>query len=221
MINIAIDGPAGSGKSTVSEILGKKLDVLCLDTGAMYRACALKCIKEGVPADNEIEVGKLVDAIDLKVEYRKGAQRTVLDGKDVSEEIRLPQVSMVASTVSAYAAVRKKMVGLQREIASRNSCILNGRDIGTNVLPDAEFKFYLTASPEVRAKRRFDENVQKGFKESYNDILNDIIKRDEQDKSRKIAPLAKADDAVLVDSSLMSVEEVVEFMLNIVTKKLK
>ena len=187
----------------------------------MYRACALKCIKEGVPADNEIEVGKLVDAIDLKVEYRKGAQRTVLDGKDVSEEIRLPQVSMVASTVSAYAAVRKKMVGLQREIASRNSCILNGRDIGTNVLPDAEFKFYLTASPEVRAKRRFDENVQKGFKESYNDILNDIIKRDEQDKSRKIAPLAKADDAVLVDSSLMSVEEVVEFMLNIVTKKLK
>lgn len=221
MYNIAIDGPAGSGKSTVSKILGKKLNILCLDTGAMYRACALKCLNEGISAPDEESVKKIAETIDLEVKYVNGAQKTYLDGEDVSEKIRTPEISMLASTVSAFGCVRRKMVALQREIASKNSCILDGRDIGTNVLPDADFKFYLTASAEVRAKRRFDEDSAKGLHIQYNNILNEIIKRDEQDKNRKIAPLAKADDAVLIDSSGMTAEEVVNFIENIIREKLK
>lgn len=221
MYNVAIDGPAGSGKSTVSKILGKKLNILCLDTGAMYRACALKCMKEGVDFSDEASVCRIVEKIDLRIKYENGMQKTFLDGHDVSEEIRTPEISMYASTVSAFWCVRKKMVELQREIASRTSCILDGRDIGTNVLPSAEFKFYLTASAEVRAKRRFDENTARGFDVPYSEILSEIIKRDEQDKNRKIAPLVKADDALLVDSSGMTVDEVVGLMEKIIRDKLK
>lgn len=219
-INIAIDGPAGSGKSTVSKILGKKLKILCLDTGAMYRACALKCLREGVSVTDEPLVRKLIEDIRLEVKYVDGVQRTCLDGEDVSEEIRKPEISMLASTVSALGCVREKMVALQREIASKTSCILDGRDIGTNVLPDAEFKFYLTASPEVRAARRAEENRLKGFNTPFEQILKEITDRDYQDKNRKIAPLTMAKDAILIDSSHMTVDEVVAFIENKIQEKI-
>lgn len=218
--NIALDGPAGSGKSTISKIIGKKLNILCLDTGAMYRACALKCVYEGISISDEPAVSFLMKNINLEVKYKNGEQHTFLDGKDVSAEIRKPEISMLASSVSALGCVREKMVLLQREIASKTSCILDGRDIGTNVLPNAKFKFYLTASPEVRAKRRTNENKQKGFKTSYEEILKEIIERDNQDKNRKIAPLIQAEDAILIDSSYMTIDEVVEFIENKVQEKI-
>lgn len=213
-INIALDGPAGSGKSTVSKLIAKKLDILCLDTGAMYRACALKCINEGVDCSNEKAVDKIIGNINLEVKYENGVQHTYLDGIDVSEKIREPQISMNASTVSAIASVRNKMVELQRKIAENTSCILDGRDIGTNVLPNAKFKFYLTAKPEIRVKRRQLENENKGIFQPFEVILADIIKRDEQDKTRKIAPLKQAKDAVLVDTSDMNIEEAVNFIIS-------
>lgn len=219
-LNIAIDGPAGSGKSTVSKILGKKLNILCLDTGAMYRACALKCLNEGIDVSDAESVLELIGNTDIDVGYTDGTQKTYLDGKDVSVEIRKPEISMAASTVSANGSVREKMVALQRKIASKTSCVLDGRDIGTNVLPDAKYKFYLTASPEVRAKRRADENKQKGFDTPYEEILKEIIKRDEQDRTRLIAPLTIAEDAILVDSSDMSIEEVVAFIENKIQEKI-
>jgi len=220
IINIALDGPAGSGKSTISKIIAKRLNILCLDTGAMYRACALKCLREGVDVNNESAVNALMKNINVEVKYAGGVQQTFLDGENVSEEIRKPEISMAASTVSALGCVRKRMVELQREIAAKTSCILDGRDIGTNVLPDAQLKFYLTASPEVRAKRRAAENAQKGYSADYGEILADIKKRDEQDKTRKIAPLKQAADAVLVDSSAMSVEEVAAFIENKIQEKI-
>jgi len=220
IINIALDGPAGSGKSTISKIIAKNMDILCLDTGAMYRACALKCANEGVSCTDEAAVKPLMDKLNLEVKYEGGIQHTYLDGKDVSQEIRGPQISMQASTVSALKCVREKMVELQRQIARKTSCILDGRDIGTNVLPNAEFKFYLTARPEVRAKRRYEENILKGFSQPYGQILEEIIKRDEQDKNREIAPLRRAKDAILVDSSDMSIQEVAEFIQNKIQEKI-
>lgn len=218
--NIALDGPAGSGKSTVSKILGKKLNILCLDTGAMYRACALKCLYEGVSVSDETAVSFIMKNINLEVKYENGEQHTFLDGKDVSADIRKPEISMLASTVSALGCVREKMVSLQREIAAKTSCVLDGRDIGTNVLPNAKFKFYLTASPEVRAKRRVEDNRQKGFVTPYDEILKEIIERDNQDKNRKIAPLLQAKDAILIDSSQMTIDEVVSFIENKIQEKI-
>lgn len=220
VLNIALDGPAGSGKSTVSKLVAKKLNILCLDTGAMYRACALECVNKGVSVSDEESVKKVIAEIDLTVKHENGVQRTFLDGRDVSGEIRQPEISMLASTVSGLGCVRTKMVEIQREIAKQTSCILDGRDIGTNVLPDAPFKFFLTASPAVRAKRRTDENVKKGFNTSYEEVLAEVIIRDKQDVSRKIAPLKKADDAILIDSSDMTTEEVVDLILNKIQEKI-
>lgn len=207
-LNIAIDGPAGSGKSTVSKILSKRFDILYLDTGAMYRACALACENSGVDCKDEKSVSEIIDSIDIKVKYENKMQKTYLNGRDVSEIIRTPHISMMASAVSAHGCIREKMVELQRKIAKENSCVLDGRDIGTNVLPDAEFKFYLTASPEVRANRRLAENELKGFNQSFDDVLKEIKARDEQDISRKIAPLRKASDAIEIDTDKLTEEEV-------------
>ena len=220
VINIALDGPAGSGKSTISKLVAKKLNILCLDTGAMYRACALKCIQSNVSVTDEKAVSKIISEINITVSHENGVQHTCLDGKDVSQEIRRPEISMCASSVSALECVRTKMVQLQREIAKKTSCIVDGRDIGTNVLPDAPFKFFLTASPEVRAKRRAGEELQKGFNTSFEEVLADVIKRDKQDASRKIAPLKQADDAILIDSSNMSISEVVDFIINKIQEKI-
>ena len=217
--NIALDGPAGSGKSTVSKLIAKKLNILCLDTGAMYRACGLKSYLSGVSANDEKAVEAILKDTQITVGYENGVQITYLDGKDVSSDIRRPEISMLASAVSAFPYVRYKMVEAQREIAKKTSCVLDGRDIGSNVLPNAEYKFFLTAKPEIRAKRRMEENAIKGFSQPFDEILADIIKRDEQDINREIAPLVKAQDAIEVDSSYMSIDEVVNFILNKIQEK--
>lgn len=220
IVNIAVDGPAGSGKSTVCKLIAKKLDILYLDTGAMYRALALKCIEGGADYAEKEVVQHIVNKLDLKIEYRNGQQITLLNGENVSEKIRTPQISLVASFVSSYSFVRQKMVALQREIANKTSCILDGRDIGTNVLPDCRFKFYLTASAEVRAKRRFEEDKAKGSSQSYEEVLKEINERDFQDKNRAVAPLKRADDAVVLDTSDMSIGEVVETIIEKIQEKI-
>lgn len=219
-LNIALDGPAGSGKSTVAKLIASKLDILSLDTGAMYRAAALKCIREGVDYAEKSQVERVLENIDLKVEYSGGRQLTMLDGEDVSDKIRTPQVSMLASYVSAYPSVRAKMVELQRRIAARVPCVLDGRDIGTNVLPDCPFKFFLTASPEIRAERRYREDKAKGSPQTYENILEEINERDRQDANRAVAPLKRADDATVIDTSHMSAEEVAQFICKKIQEKI-
>ena len=217
---IALDGPAGSGKSTAARNLARELDILCLDTGAMYRACALACREAGVAVSDGDAVCALIGKTDLRVEYRDGRQVTMLGDRDVSEEIRSPGMSQLASEVSALACVRSAMVAMQRRIASEMSCVLDGRDIGTNVLPDARYKFFVTASDEVRARRRLEEDRAKGYDVRYEDVLRDIRERDRRDSERAIAPLKCAEDAVVVDTSDMSPEEVVQFIRNKIQEKI-
>lgn len=213
-INIALDGPSGSGKSTVAKALSHKLNILYLDTGAMYRAVACKAISLGIGTKDEAGVKTFIDDIDLEIKYIDGAQHTFLDGEDVSLKIREPHVSMAASDISSLRCVRLKMVEMQRKIASDMSCVLDGRDIGSFVLPDAEYKFYVTASPEIRTARRKKELEEKGFKVDFDELLKEIEQRDYNDKHRDFAPLVQADDAVLVDTSEMNAEEVVEKILS-------
>ena len=220
VLNVAVDGPAGSGKSTVCKLVAKRLGILYLDTGAMYRAIAYKCVKDKKDYGDKDVVKHIINKLDLKVKYQDGKQITLLDGEDVSEYIRTPQVSMLASYISAYSFVRTKMVSLQREIAKSNSCILDGRDIGTNVLPDCRFKFYLNASPEIRAKRRFDEDKAKGVECDLQQVLKEINDRDFQDKNRAVAPLKKAKDAVEIDTSDMTVDEVVSEIVGKIQEKI-
>ncbi len=209
IMNIALDGPAGSGKSTVAKILAKDYNILYLDTGAMYRACALKAMRSGVdPRDGE-GVGELLKTLDLKVEYRDGTQHTLLDGEDVSLAIRGNAVSMAASNVSAHQAVRVKMVEMQREIAKSMSCVLDGRDIGSAVLPDAKFKFFITADSRVRATRRFNELAARGENVDFDSLHAEIVARDKQDSERTFSPLVCAEDAIVIDTSNMNVDEVV------------
>ena len=219
-LNIAIDGPAGSGKSTVSKIISNRFDILYLDTGAMYRACALACVNCGIDCRDESAVKAIVSSIDISVKYENKTQKTYLNGKDVSDLIRTPQISMLSSVVSAHGCIREKMVELQRKIAAENSCVLDGRDIGTNVLPAAEFKFFLTASPEIRANRRLAENKVKGFNQSFEDVLKEIKARDEQDTNRKISPLRKADDAKEINTDNLTVEEVADAICNAIQSKI-
>ncbi len=219
IMNIALDGPAGSGKSTLAKALAKDYDILYLDTGAMYRALGLYCLQMGVSPADENGVNQLLSTADVSVSYENGEQITKLNGKNVNGEIRTNEVSMAASTVSAHKQVRIKMVEMQQKIASDISCVLDGRDIGTNVLPNAKYKFFITASAEVRAQRRYKENIAKGLTESYECILDDINKRDEQDKNRQFAPLRQAQDAILVDTSYMSESQVLAFIKNKIQEK--
>ena len=218
MLNIALDGPCGGGKSTVADILAQKLDILHLDTGAMYRACALCAIKRGVDCLDEEAVSGFINDIDIEIRYQNGRQITMLDGEDVSEKIRANEVSMMSSDISSLKCVREKMVEMQREVAKRNDCILDGRDIGTVVLPDATFKFYITATPTVRAERRYKELTEKGQKVDFENLIEEINRRDYNDSHRKISPLKKADDAILIDTSEMTVKEVVDKLLSYITK---
>ena len=210
--SVALDGPSGSGKSTAAKQLAKELDILYLDTGAMYRACAVKAQRAGVAEFTEESVAPLMASLDLRVDYVGGAQRTILDGEDVSEAIRRPEVSLAASRISALRCVRKKMVEMQRKIASERSCVLDGRDIGTAVLPDADFKFFITASVDVRAGRRYEELKGKGFDVQFDAVRREIEERDRGDETRAFSPLRRADDALLVDTSGMTAEEVVAFL---------
>ena len=206
--NIALDGPAGSGKSTIAKALAKDYNILYLDTGAMYRACGLKALRIGVSPKDRAAVEKMLPNLHVEVEYKDGAQHTILDGEDVSSAIRENAVSMAASDISAHPAVRVKMVEMQREIAKQMSCVLDGRDIGSTVLPDAKYKFYITADSKVRATRRFEELVARGENVDFDKLHAEIVARDKQDSEREFSPLVCAEDATVIDTSNMNVEEV-------------
>ncbi|MBR2871438.1 MAG: (d)CMP kinase [Clostridia bacterium] len=218
LIRIALDGPSGSGKSTIAKRLSNELNILYLDTGAMYRATALKAIKMGVDSFDAVGVGRFIDEIDLEIKYIDGTQHTFLDGEDVSLKIREPHVSMAASNISSLKSVRLKMVEMQRKIAGNLSCVLDGRDIGSYVLPNADFKFYITASVEERANRRYKELIERGHNVDYNDLKMEIEQRDYNDKNRDFSPLKMADDAILIDTSDMSIEEVCNTVLSYINK---
>lgn len=215
MINIAIDGPAGAGKSTVAKAISKELGIIYLDTGAMYRTVALKAIRSGIDTTDGEKLAEMVRDIDIRIEYKDNEQRIFLDGEDVSGLIRTPEVSIGASNVAVIPAVRIKMVELQREIASSNDVVMDGRDIGTYVLPDANFKFFLTASLDERAKRRYNEMVSKGMTDvDYDKVRQDIAFRDKNDSSRAFAPLSKAADALEIDTTGIGPQEVISIILD-------
>lgn len=213
-INVAIDGPSGAGKSTISRTVASKLNFIYVDTGALYRSIGLFFLQNNISADDAEQVEANLEKISVDLKYENGVQRVYLNGCDVSEEIRIHAVSEYASKVSAVPAVREYLLFMQRNIASANNVIMDGRDIGTVVLPDADLKIFLTASAEVRAKRRYNELIEKGQQVQLEEIYNDIVERDRRDEQREIAPLKKSDDAVLVDTSNLNFEQSVEEILN-------
>lgn len=219
-LNIALDGPAGSGKSTVAKILAKDYNILYLDTGAMYRACALKALRLGIDPKDVVAVEKMLSELDLKVEYNEGKQHTILDGEDVSTAIRENAVSMAASNISAHHAVRVKMVEMQREIAKNMSCVLDGRDIGSAVLPDAKYKFFITADSRVRATRRFKELAERGENVDFEKLHAEIVARDKQDSEREFSPLVCAEDAVVIDTSELDISGVVSVIKKQIQSKI-
>ena len=219
-INIAIDGPAGAGKSSIAKLVSKKLGYIYVDTGALYRTVGLYSIRKGIDTKDAEAVTETLKGINVELGFVDGAQHVFLNGEDVSDAIRTPEASMGASNVSAISAVRTFLFDLQRDIAKNNNCIMDGRDIGTVVLPNAQIKLFLTASPEARAERRYKELIEKGEKVDFQDVLDDINKRDYQDSHREIAPLKQAEDAILVDNSGCNLEEGTELVLGIIREKL-
>ena len=211
MLRVAIDGPGGAGKSTIAKILAKELGLDYIDTGAMYRAVALKMTRLGVPA----EEGQVAEALtDTTIDFAGGS--IYLDGQEVNEAIRTPEMGGLASLYSALGCVRKKLVERQKEMGQTKDCIMDGRDIGTNVLPNAEFKFFLTASAEERARRRYKELIEKGQDVEYEKILADINERDYNDSHRALDPLRKAEDAIEVDTTHMTIDEVIATLVGII-----
>ncbi len=213
MINIAIDGPAGAGKSTIAKMVAKKLDYIYVDTGAMYRSIALYLIRNSVDVSDEEKVTDACDNIIIDIKYVDGTQHIYLNNEDVSSEIRKEEVGNMASKAAAISVVRQKLLQLQRDLAISNNVIMDGRDIGTFVLPNANLKIYLTASVDARAGRRYKELVEKGQSPELDKIKEDIEQRDYQDMNRDIAPLKQAEDAVYLDSSDMNIDEVVDFII--------
>ena len=215
-INIAMDGPVGAGKSTIADCVARSLGILHLDTGAMYRAVGVTALKRGIdPADRE-KVTEMCRNISLDVSYESDGQHTFVDGEDVTGILRTEEASMAASKVATYPGVRAEMVEAQQRMAKSHDMLVDGRDIGTSVLADAPVKIFLTASPEVRARRRFLQLQEKGIHEDYEKVLDDLIKRDKQDMSRETDPLKKAEDAVEVDTSEMTFQESVDEILRII-----
>lgn len=219
MFNIAIDGPAGAGKSTIAKLVAGKLGFMYVDTGSMYRAMALYCLRNSVSKDDQEAVALACDEMDINVEYEKGVQLVMLNGEAVNDYIRTEEVSNTTSAIAVYEKVREKLLNLQRDLAKKYEVIMDGRDIGTNVLTDADVKIYLTASVDTRANRRYLEHVNKGEECDIEDIKKDIIERDYRDMNREIAPLKQAEDAILVDSSDMTIDEVVDTIVSIVEEK--
>ena len=217
--NIAIDGPAGAGKSTIARRVAKELAFVYVDTGAMYRAMALYLIRSGAGKEDVKEFGRLCQGADISIEYREGEQTVILNGENVTPLLRTEEVGNMASVSSADPKVREKLLDLQRKLAVSMSVVMDGRDIGTTILPDADVKIYLTASSQKRAERRYKELTEKGIACCLDEIRMDIEERDRRDMNREISPLRQAEDAVLVDSSDMTIEEVTERILQICREK--
>lgn len=215
MKSIAIDGPAGAGKSTIAKRVAKELDFIYVDTGAMYRAMALYFLRQGIRAEEEDKISEACGDIQVSLAYENGEQQVLLNGENVNAYIRTEEVSMMTSDTSKYPKVREKLLDLQRDLAKTKNVIMDGRDIGTCVLPGADLKVYLTASSGERARRRYKEQVERGISCDLKQIEEDIIARDEQDMNREIAPLKKAEDAILLDASDMTIEEVVAEMISL------
>ena len=210
MLDIAIDGPSGAGKSSAAKLAAAKLGFIYVDTGAMYRAIGVAALRRGIDTQDKDGVIAMLPELEISLAFLEGEQHVLLNGEDVSKEIRLPQASMAASHVSALPEVRAFLLDLQRRLAAENDCIMDGRDIGTVILPDAGLKIYLTASPEIRAKRRYDELIARGTPQDYDELLQEIIQRDYNDMHRETSPLKQAEDAVLLDSSDLTLEQVVD-----------
>ncbi len=214
--NVAIDGPAGAGKSSIARAAAKELGFIYVDTGALYRAVGVYGLRNGIDNKNAEAVAGMLPHISVELKFRDGVQHVYLNGEDVSEEIRTPPASMAASDVSAVPAVRQFLFDLQRDIAAKNDCIMDGRDIGTVVLPNAQVKIFLTASPEARAMRRYKELQEKGAKDTYEDVLADLLQRDYNDSHRAVAPLKPAEDSITVDNSGLSLEDSIEQVLSVI-----
>ena len=221
MISIAIDGPGGAGKSTIAKALAKKLGFIYVDTGALYRAIGLYMINNGVDLKNAAAVTEKLDEVKVELKYVNGEQRVLLCGDDVSEDIRKPEVSMAASDVSAIPAVRDFLLGLQRKMASENNVIMDGRDIGTVVLPNAQIKLFLTASAEERAMRRYKELIEKGKKVEYETVYKELCERDYQDSHREVAPLKPADDSTIIATTGYDLEKSVQVLMDFILPKLE
>ena len=219
MKSIAIDGPAGAGKSTIARKVAEKLSFIYVDTGAMYRSMALYFIRHDIAAQDEEKIAAACPDIDVSITYQDGEQQVILNGENVNGLIRTEQVSMMTSDTSKYPVVREKLLSLQRGLAEKENVIMDGRDIGTCVLPNADVKIYLTASAAERARRRYKEQTERGIDCDIKEIERDIIARDEQDMNREVAPLRQAEDAVLVDSSDMTIDQVVDEIIRIYQEK--
>ena len=215
-LNVAIDGPAGAGKSSIARAAAKELGFIYVDTGALYRAVGVYGLRNGIDNKNAEAVAGMLPHISVELKFRDGVQHVYLNGEDVSEEIRTPPASMAASDVSAVPAVRQFLFDLQRDIAAKNDCIMDGRDIGTVVLPNAQVKIFLTASPEARAMRRYKELQEKGAKDTYEEVLADLLQRDYNDSHRAVAPLKPAEDSITVDNSGLSLEDSIEQVLSVI-----
>ncbi len=221
MINVAIDGPAGAGKSSIARKVSSELGFIYVDTGALYRTVAVKVSSCGLKANEPEKIEKMLESTTVGIKFVDGEQRMILDGEDVTDKIRMPEISMLASSTSAIPAVRAYLLSTQRRLAKENNVIMDGRDIGTVVLPDANVKIFLTASPEDRATRRYDELVAKGVDVKYDDVLEDIKTRDYNDSHRAVAPLKPAEDSIYADTTGNTFEQSVELLKGIIEKALK
>lgn len=215
---VAIDGPAGAGKGTITKLVGEKLNLLNVDTGAMYRCIALKMLRENIEIEDLEKIKEILKVVNINLIHENGNIKVFLDGENVTDKIRTPEVTKFVSPVSTVKIIREKMVEIQRKFGEEKDIIMEGRDIGTEVFPNANVKIYLDATPEERARRRVIQNQEKGIECEYEQILKDIKIRDERDSTREISPLKKAEDAILVDSTNMTIEEVVETVVNIVNR---
>ena len=218
---VAIDGPSGAGKSSLARRCAQELGFLYVDTGAIYRTVGLAALRRGIDRKDEAQVAAILPELDIALRYEDGEQRMFLNGEDVSREIRLPEISLCASDVSAHATVRDYLMETQRRLARENRVIMDGRDIGTVVLPDAPLKIYLTASAEARAERRMKELAAKGVEQPFEEVLREIVQRDEQDMSREVAPLRRAEDAVLVDTTEIDFEESFRLLCRIIRERME
>ena len=219
--DVAIDGPSGAGKSSLARRCAAELGLLYVDTGAIYRTVGLAALRRGVDPKKEEAVAAILPELEIGMGYEEGEQRMYLNGEDVSREIRMPEISMYASDVSAHAAVRSFLLEMQRKLARENCVIMDGRDIGTVVLPEAKLKIYLTASPEARAERRMKELQAKGVEQSFEEVLRDIILRDQQDMNREVAPLRQAEDAVLVDTTEIDFDQSFQLLCGIIRERME